>query len=109
MSQTTIESFREAEVKCLHCGCLAGLLRQRQGQPGASATFQNGHGGPPFVVTNLRALRCERCGGPVYTDEFEVRYVYPKFNAIEDRPRRGRPPKWLVEARRAREAELESA
>ncbi len=109
MSQTAIERYTEAEVKCLHCGCIAGLLRQHPGVPGPPATFQNGHGGPPIVVKNLRALRCERCGGPVYTDEFEVRYVYPKVDTLEDRPRRGRPPKWLVEERRARESALESA
>jgi hypothetical protein len=108
MSRSTIVHYREAEVKCLHCGCIAGLLRQRHDVPGAPATFQDGRGGAPQAIKNLTDLRCARCGGSVYTDEYEVRYVYPRLDDA-DRPRRGRPPKWLVERRRAFEAELESA
>ena len=108
MSRSAIVSYREAEVKCLHCGCTAGLLRQRHGVPGAPATFQDGRGSPLRAIKNLTDLRCARCGGSVYTDEYELRYIYPKLDDV-DRPRRGRPPKWLVEERRAREAALESA
>ena len=44
------------------------------------------------------------------TDDFEVRYVYPKVDFFdEDRPRRGRPPKRLVELRRAREEALKAS
>jgi hypothetical protein len=46
----------------------------------------------------------------VFTDELDVRYVYPKVDFLDDdQPRRGRPPKKLVEMRRAQEAALKSA
>ena len=108
MSRLLIASYREAEVKCFHCGCDAGLLRQEQGVPGAPTEFQDVRGGPPRTIKSLASVRCARCGGSLYTEEFEVRHVYPQLDEV-DRPRRGRPPKWLVEARRAREAALESA
>jgi hypothetical protein len=108
MSRSAIVRYREAEVKCLHCGRTAGVLRQRHEVPGSPATFQDGRGGAPQAIKSLTSLRCVRCGGSVYTDEYEVRYIYPKLGDA-DRPRRGRPPKWLVELRRANEAVLESA
>ena len=108
MNRSAIVRYREAEVKCLHCGSTAGLLRQRHEVPGARALFQDSRGGTPEVIKRLTDLRCAHCGGSVYTDAYELRYIYPKLDDV-DRPRRGRPPKWLVEERRAREAALESA
>jgi hypothetical protein len=108
MTRSTIVRYREAEVKCLHCGCIAGLLRQLHDQPSTRAAFHNAGGGTPRIIKSLTELRCARCGGSVYSDEYELRYVHPKLDDV-DRPRRGRPPKWLVEERRAREAALESA
>jgi hypothetical protein len=93
----------------MHCGATAGLLRQRHDVPGTPALFQNGGGGASLVIRSLAALRCARCRGPVYTDDFELRYVYPKPDPEALRPRRGRPPKWLVELRRAEEAESQPA
>ena len=57
-------------------------------------------------VDRLRFLRCATCGGSVLPSEVtreEVRVERP-INWAEDRPRRGRPPKSLVEQRR-REAQ----
>lgn len=51
-------------------------------------------------ATDIRTLRCQRCGGPVYLDELEVvRQRVDHINWRLDEPRRGRPPKWLVELR----------
>jgi hypothetical protein len=108
MRTLEIQTFREAEVKCLHCGSAVGLLSQRHGQPGAPTTFRSTPEAEPRPIRSLREVRCDRCTGPVYTDEYELRYVYPVLDEI-DKPRRGRPPKWLVELRRAREAELEES
>jgi hypothetical protein len=74
----------------------------------APTTFQ-GSDGEPSPIRSLTELRCARCNGSVYTDDFEVRHVYPKVDFLDDRPRRGRPPKRLVELRRAQENALKSA
>jgi hypothetical protein len=106
MSRYAVASYLEAEVKCYHCGHTSGVLRRMQDSPKAPTVYQSTDGTPAKVVRSLTDLRCERCHGSVYTDDFEVRYVYPKVDFLdEDRPRRGRPPKRLVELRRAREAE----
>src|SRR5436305_806561 len=49
-------------------------------------------------------LRCPRCGGSVYVDQVEI--VERRIEPVEwedDGPRRGRPPKWLVEQRRRKQ------
>jgi hypothetical protein len=110
MSRYAIASFLEAEVKCYHCGHTSGVIRREQGVPRAPAMFQNADGGPAVAVKSLTALRCTRCQGSVFIDEFDVRYDYPKVEFLDDeRPRRGRPPKRLVELRRAQEAAQEAA
>ena len=53
-------------------------------------------------VEQLRFLCCSSCGGSILPTEItreEVR-VERRINWSDDRPRRGRPPKWLVEQRR---------
>jgi hypothetical protein len=110
MSPHAIASFLEAEVKCYHCGHVSGLLRREQGAANAPTVFRSNDGGQPLIVRSLAELRCARCHGSVYTDEFDVRYVYPKVDFLDDeRPRRGRPPKRLLELRRAQEDALKSA
>ena len=104
MSRYAIGSYLEAEVHCFHCGHTSGVIRRDQGTPRAQPYFHPAEGAEPVAINSLTALRCARCAGSVYTDEFEVRYVYPQVEFFdEDRPRRGRPPKRLVELRRARE------
>jgi len=47
-------------------------------------------------------LRCASCGGNAYPDEVIVVRLYPPVRCDDgDPPRRGRPPKWLVAARKA--------
>ena len=109
MNRDAIASFLEAEVKCYHCGHSSGILRRQRGVPNAPTVFLGKQDSPPIAVRNLTALRCSRCRGSVYTDEFDVRYLYPKVDFLADQPRRGRPPKKLVELRRAEQAALKSA
>jgi len=52
------------------------------------------------AVRSPSSLRCLRCNGSTFTDEFEVRHEYARIDFLEDRPRRGRPPKRLAEQRR---------
>ena len=109
MSRYAIASYLEADVKCYHCGHTSGVLRRDQDTPRAATTFQSADGGPAVVVRSLTDLHCSRCGGSVFTDEFDVRYVYPKVDFLDERPRRGRPPKRLVELRRAQEEALKAS
>jgi hypothetical protein len=58
------------------------------------------------VATHLRAwwrLRCAVCGGNTTANDVSIRTVRlePAIDWREVRPRRGRPPKWLVEQRQA--------
>jgi hypothetical protein len=89
-----IRTFVLVELKCYMCGANAGTIEHERGTP----THQLAMG----------SVRCERCGGSVYADHVEI--VDRRFEPVEwddDGPRRGRPPKWLVEQRRRkREREL---
>lgn len=108
MSVHAIGTYVEAEVKCLHCSEIAGVIRQEHGVIRPPTVFHPNSGEPAFSIKSLTELRCPRCDGSVFTDDFEVRYAHPRielFGDDEDEPRRGRPPKRLVELRRAREAE----
>jgi hypothetical protein len=110
MSRYAISSYLEAEVRCFHCGHTSGVIRRDQGEPRARTYFHPADGAQATEVTSLTQLRCARCAGSVFTDELETRYVYPKVDFLDDdRPRRGRPPKRLVELRRAREEALKAS
>lgn len=90
-----------AEVKCYLCGGNTGSIEsERQPMP-RSVLFRRAGEQQAFPVLDWRRLRCERCNGPVYLDESDVvvRRV-ETFDWSDERPRRGRPPKWLVEQRR---------
>ena len=100
-----------ADLKCYMCGTVCGSIESEQSpssaarrpgrvllrKPGESSVTQ---------VADWRRERCTRCHGPLYLDESDVvtRRVDP-YNWLEERPRRGRPPKRLLEERR-REREL---
>jgi hypothetical protein len=92
--QPTIRTFVLADLKCYMCGATAGSIERERG----STVPQLG----------IQRLRCPRCGGSVYVDQVEI--VDRRIEPVEwedEGPRRGRPPKWLVEQRRRkREQEL---
>jgi len=105
------QTFFVADLKCYLCGTVSGSIESAQSltsdvrgprpvllrKPGEAHVTQ---------VPDWRRERCIRCGGPVFLDESDVviRRVDP-YNWLDERPRRGRPPKRLLEARR-REREL---
>jgi hypothetical protein len=109
MNTTAIATYLEAEVRCFHCGHNSGYLRRDQGPTPKLAVFVPSDGSPKRAVRSLTEIRCGRCQGSVFTDDFETRYVYPKVDFFDEQPRRGRPPKRLVELRRAQEEGLRSA
>jgi len=55
-------------------------------------------GQPKASVWVPRQLRCRHCGGQPLAGETVRQVIYPKVPL--EQPRRGRPPRWLVEQRR---------
>ena len=116
MVTDSISRFYEAEATCMHCGRVGGVLRSVRLGPAAGALFVPADGGPAAKVGSLAAVHCSRCGGPLYAGAFEPWYAFKPADIPIDQPRRGRPPRWLVDARRraaeeqlARESRASSA
>ena len=103
-----IRTFVLADLKCYMCGAAVGSIeRERASSVPTVALERDGQVGLIGAWETSR-LRCPRCGGSVYVDQVEI--VDRRIEPVEwedDGPRRGRPPKWLVEQRRRkREREL---
>jgi hypothetical protein len=103
-------TFFVADLKCYMCGSVAGSIESEQSFTGATLgnAIQLRQAGrdEAVQVANWRRLRCDRCGGPLFLDETDVvTRRYEEYNWLDERPRRGRPPKRLIEERR-REREL---
>jgi hypothetical protein len=109
-------TFFVADLKCYMCGSVSGSIESEQSLTGASPS------GSPVVfrqagrdqaqampIADWRRLRCDRCGGPLFLDESDVvTRRYEDYNWLDERPRRGRPPKRLIEERRRERELLES-
>ncbi len=95
----SVRTFLEAEVKCFLCADVSGLIRVERGGQSPIATFKAVGSETEISVRTRTQLRCPRCSGPTFFDEWEQRREYAKLDFLEDRPRRGRPPKRLVEQR----------
>ena len=91
------------EFGCLMCSRDFGILECASLPVGGTVTIEQPGGfRVEFSVEQLRSLRCTSCGGsilPIEITREEVR-VEGRIDWSKDRPRRGRPPKWLVEQRR---------
>jgi hypothetical protein len=107
-------TFFVADLKCYMCGSVTGSIESEQSLTGMAAS-----GNPVLLryagrdeavqVADWRRLRCDRCGGPLFLDETDVvTRRYEEYNWLEERPRRGRPPKRLIEERRRERELLES-
>jgi hypothetical protein len=95
-----------AELACLLCGNRLGALESLNASLPPLGLFRDLHG-QARAVADWRRQRCERCGGAPIVEEVRQVTRFPT-PAKEDGPRRGRPPKWLVEQRK-REAEIRGA
>ncbi len=103
----TIRAFLEADVTCYHCGNVSGVARKDRAAPNAAITYLARGADKEVALSGRAALRCARCNGPTFFDEFQSRQIVISDGLFDDLPRRGRPPKRLVEQRRAQQAQQE--
>jgi len=114
LTKPTRRTFFVADLKCYMCGSVAGSIESEQSLTVApsvprAVVLRRGANDQGMQVLNWRSLRCERCGGPLFVDEVEViTRRYEDYNWTDERPRRGRPPKRLIEERRRERELLES-
>src|SRR5205823_2328234 len=92
-----------ADIACLPCGRPVGTARSDHWPPKGPVLFQPAGSSNAHPLSNIWRLRCPVCGGNTAADEVTVRRVRIESPTDwkADPPRRGRPPKWLVELRQA--------
>ena len=78
------------------CGRSAGTLIEREHR----LSLEHAPAAP-VIVANIDGLRCTVCDGNVMVVAVETRMVRDYEPFAKDEPRRGRPPRWLVDQRRA--------
>ena len=100
----TIRAFLEADVTCYHCGSVSGVARKDTTAPNATISYLARGSDAEVTLSSRTTLRCTRCNGPTFFDEFQSRQIVVTDGLFDDQPRRGRPPKRLVEQRRAQQA-----
>lgn len=108
-SRPVIRTVLIADVKCYLCGAISGSIESERQPVPRNVTFRKVGEQTALPVLDWRRLRCERCGGPIYLDDADIvtRRV-ETYNWMDERPRRGRPPKRLAEERQRDREQLES-
>jgi hypothetical protein len=102
-------TFLVADVKCYMCGTISGTIESEQHAPTRNTTFRMIGHTEARPILDWRQLRCVKCEGRVFLDEPDyVTRRFEEYNWLDERPRRGRPPKRLVEERRRERELLES-
>jgi hypothetical protein len=90
-----------AELQCFMCGSLAGSIESDRKPLPAYGIWHPAGGGASQRVGDWRQLRCGRCGGALFAESVEAVVRHDdEGGSRREAPRRGRPPKWLVEERR---------
>jgi len=98
-----------AELQCFLCGSLAGSIESDRKPLPPSGMWHPVGGGRSQRVADWRQLRCPRCGGALFAESVEAVIRHDDNEELRrDTPRRGRPPKWLVEERRKARDSAES-
>ena len=97
------------ELACFLCGTTAGSIESEQRPLPPTVRFTPAGSSAPVTLLDWRRLRCARCQGRLFVENLDevVRRIEPVNPFQDDRPRRGRPPKWLVEQRRREREQLE--
>jgi DNA-directed RNA polymerase subunit N (RpoN/RPB10) len=105
MALTGRKDWVQADLRCLMCGRVIGRLvgplptvadrRALAGRPPQFAAFRPANVNVPAVrLVGGEQFRCPTCGGGVIMDELETFSTYEDVDDdLEERPRRGRPPK----------------
>ena len=92
------QAMQQVDVVCVLCGEVCGVLEATVSAP-LSARF-HAAGTDRLSPRSVGRMRCTRCGGTVVAGERRV--IQPREETVDwrvDKPRRGRPPKLLVEQR----------
>jgi hypothetical protein len=90
-----------AELQCFLCGSTAGSIESDRRPLPPHGVWHPADGGQREQVTDWRQLRCNRCGGALLAESIEAVIRHDESEELRrEVPRRGRPPKWLVEERR---------
>jgi hypothetical protein len=98
-----------AELQCFLCGSMAGSIESDRKPLPPYGVWHPAAGGRPQRIADWRQLRCPRCGGALYAESIEAVIRHDDSEELRrDAPRRGRPPKWLVEERRRQRDSAES-
>jgi hypothetical protein len=92
-----------AEIVCLLCGRETGTAVSEHWPPTGPILFQPPDAETVSLVRAWWRIRCTVCGGNTAAAELTARSIRiePAIDWRSDRPRRGRPPKSLVEQRPA--------
>ena len=95
-----------AEVACIMCTHVLGIAVDSRWPPVSTVLFQT-HGSTVLRRVVLERLRCPNCGGNTAPSDLTTRLLRrerPSDPGADEKPRRGRPPKWLVAQRAAARA-----
>ena len=106
---TQVRTYTVADLVCHLCGTLAGSIRSELPTLPRTVRFTAAGSQRTVDVLDWRRLRCARCGGTLFAEEIHTvrERLEPANLWEEERPRRGRPPKWLVEQRKREREEFE--
>lgn len=85
------------DLKCYHCGFVAGQLVAEPDGTGTRRVLRISPGCPSPVHVEGGRLRCCRCGGPLFADEVETAFYHP-IPGEAQRSRRGRKPRSVAGA-----------
>jgi hypothetical protein len=103
-TKPAIRTILVADVKCYLCGGISGVVESDQQPIPRSVMYRKAGEEQAHQIVDWRRLRCERCQGPIFLDDADViTRREEEHNWLDERPRRGRPPKRLVEERRRQE------
>ncbi len=108
-SKPSVRTLVVADVKCYLCGTISGRIESDRQPLPRSVTFHKAGEEKALPVLDWRRLRCVRCGGPIYLDDADViTQRIETYNWLEERPRRGRPPKRLAQERQRERGPFDS-
>ncbi len=90
-----------ADIECLLCARAIGAVIADRWPPTEPVQFQPAGAQTSTTMRDWWRLRCPACGGNTVAADIATRRVRQerRIDWESDHPRRGRPPKWLVEHR----------